>query len=235
MAAWTPGDVLPAIDLATLLRTLHEHGVRYVLIGGMALNLFGIGLVTEDVDICYDASQENARALARALRALDAVPVDADLRPRPRPIDSRALQLHDDFLFITSAGRLDCVRVPDGTGGYDDLILSAVEHEVDGIPVVVPSYEDMRRMKRATNRPKDRLGLEALGALLDVIDDEPPPSVNPSHDVAIRGSSAASPPVPPPRPPATGGDPGTWVRVREHRRADGSVVREHFRHKRRAG
>ena len=177
--AWTPGRSAPDLDLDVLFRTLHEHGVRYVVIGGAALNLLGVGLLTEDVDICYDASEANTRALARALRSLGAVPVDADLRPLPVGIEPRALQLHDNFLYVTSAGRLDCLRVPDGTAGYDDLIRTAVEHEVDGVPVVVPSYEDMRRMKLATNRPKDRIALEELGALLDVLDDMPPPA-NPS-------------------------------------------------------
>jgi hypothetical protein len=164
------------LDLDVLFGTLAEHGVKYVVIGGAALNLLGVGLLTEDVDICYQASQANTRALARALRSLDAVAVDADMKPIGAAIDPRTLQLHDNFLFLTSAGRLDCLRIPDGTRGYDDLIRTAWEYEVHGIPVVVPSYEDMRRMKLATNRPKDRLALEELGALLDVMDDVPPPA-----------------------------------------------------------
>lgn len=168
----TPGP----LDLDRLFGTLAEHGVRYVLIGGVALNLLGVGLLTEDVDICYEASQANTRALARALRGLEAVSVDADLRPIGTAIDARALQLHDNFLFLTSAGRLDCLRVPDGTAGYDDLVRTAQEIELDSIPVVVASYEDMRRMKLATGRPKDRIALEELGALLDVLDDLPPPA-----------------------------------------------------------
>ena len=231
--AWASGGPLPDLDLDQLFRVLHEHRVRFVVIGGFALNLLGVGLLTEDVDICYDASDANSRALARALRSLDAVPVDADLRPLAAEIDPRAIQFRDNFLCITSVGRLDCLRVPDGTTGYDDLIRTATEFEINGIPVVVPSYEDMRRMKLATNRPKDRLGLEELGALMDVVDDVPSPPFNP----ALRDTFSTGPP-PPTRsreaPSRTEPDilGGGWILVREHRRTDGTLVHEHFRRSR---
>lgn len=139
--------------------------------GGIALNLLGLTTPTLDVDLCYDATQANTRALLRALRSLDAVAVDADNRPLTIQTDARAMQLHDTFLFVTAAGRVDCLRIPDGTAGYDDLAQTALEYVVDGVKVVVASPEDMLRMKRATNRAKDRIAVEALGALLEEIDD----------------------------------------------------------------
>jgi hypothetical protein len=177
----------PPLDVDRLFAVLHAHGVRYVVIGGFALNMLGVGLLTQDVDICYDPGQANVRALARALRALDAVPVDADLRPVPGGVDARALQLPDNFLFVTAAGRLDCLRVPDGTAGYDDLARAARTYEVDGVPVALPAVEDIRRMKRATNRPKDRAGLEELAALLALEDDLPPPGLDPGAGGSDRG------------------------------------------------
>ena len=35
-----------------LLRRLVEHGVEFVLVGGMAAAAHGASIVTEDVDIC---------------------------------------------------------------------------------------------------------------------------------------------------------------------------------------
>jgi hypothetical protein len=171
---------LEELDPERLFGALDRHGVRYVLIGGLALVAAGLPLVTIDVDICYDAGQVNRRALARALRDLNAVPVDAGNRPLGREIDPRTLQLHDTFLFATDAGRVDCLRVPTGTGGYAGLARTAIEQTIGGVPVRVASLEDLRRMKRATNRPKDRLALELLGALEDQIDRTPASPTNPA-------------------------------------------------------
>lgn len=146
----------------------------------------GLPLVTVDVDICYDAEQANTRALVRALRELDAAPVDADGRALVREVDWRALQLHDTFLFATTAGRLDCLRVPTGTGGYTDLVRTSVRQVIAGAEVLVASLEDLRRMKRATNRPKDRLALELLGALEDEIDGTAAAPTNPSDLPEMR-------------------------------------------------
>lgn len=181
--AASPGEPIesPPLDSTRVCRTLGEHGVQYVLIGGIALNLVGVPLVTLDVDICYEASQTNTRALVRALGLLGAVPVDADNRPLPAPIEARAMQLHDTFLFVTEAGRVDCRRIPDGTAGYDDLARTAIPLDLDGVPVQVPAIQDMVRMKTATGRPKDRIALELLGALGDVLDGEPPIAHNPAE------------------------------------------------------
>jgi hypothetical protein len=127
----------------------------------------GITLNTQDIDICCEQSQTSTRALVRALCDLHAVPVDADDLPFHTSVEPRSLQLSDTFLFVTDAGRVDFLRIPAGTAGFDDLIRTASECEIGGVPVVVPSLEDIARMKRATNRPKDRIALELLGALRD--------------------------------------------------------------------
>lgn len=46
-----------------ILATLNEHGVRFVLIGGLAANLWGSDNITQDVDVCYARDRENIAAL----------------------------------------------------------------------------------------------------------------------------------------------------------------------------
>ena len=50
-----------------LLRTLHTAGVKFVLIGGLAMVAHGSATLTGDVDICYARDAENLERLARAL------------------------------------------------------------------------------------------------------------------------------------------------------------------------
>ena len=162
----------PEFDPVRLVRTLLEHRVRFILIGGLAGNVHGSSQATFDLDICYERSDANLAVLAAALTSLHArlrgVPPDLPFR-----LDARTLKNGDSFTFTTDAGDLDCLGTPAGTTGYVDLARNAVEMEVVGLRVPVVSLDDLMRMKRAADRPKDRLALEILGALRDEIDGVP--------------------------------------------------------------
>jgi hypothetical protein len=153
-----------ALDLPRLLRTLDAHKVEYIIIGGIAATAHGSPSFTDDLDICYQRSKPNTRALARALHAVGAVLHDGT-QIITRDVLPRALELGNFFLFWTGAGKLDCLAAPDGTAGFDDLVQNAELIEYEGIRVRVTSLDDLIRMKRAVARPKDRVELEILGAL----------------------------------------------------------------------
>jgi len=160
----------PAFDPLSALRTLLEHEVRFVLIGGYAGALRGSPVITGDLDICYARDDADLERLADALRELD-----AGLRGAPPDVpfllDARTLRAGDHFTFSTSAGPLDCLGTPAGTKGFPDLDARATDEVVDGITIRVASIDDLIRMKRAAGRPKDRIALEWLSALRDELDD----------------------------------------------------------------
>src|SRR5438105_15139068 len=56
----------------TIFRVLQEHGVDFVLIGGMAAAIHGSDLSTGDVDITPEAGRKNLERLSRALAELQA-------------------------------------------------------------------------------------------------------------------------------------------------------------------
>jgi hypothetical protein len=57
-------------DLVGLCRSLNRESVRYVLIGGFAVILHGFVRGTKDIDLLIDPSEENVRALKRAMSDL---------------------------------------------------------------------------------------------------------------------------------------------------------------------
>jgi hypothetical protein len=83
-----------------------------------------------------------------------------------------SLENGDSFTFTTDAGDFDCLGTPAGTAGYGDLIRQATHYDVSGTRVPVVSLDDLIRMKKAAGRPKDKLGLEILGALREEIDEQ---------------------------------------------------------------
>src|SRR5688572_6219266 len=158
-------------DPVHVLRRLQGHGVRFVLIGGLAAKAHGSPTLTVDLDICYARDRDNLERLAAVLMELGSVlrgaPRDLPFRP-----DRRTLERGATFTLATDFGDLDVVGTPAGVSGFEDLDANAMEAELDEDLVVrIASLDDLIRMKRAAGRPKDRVELEILGALRDEIDE----------------------------------------------------------------
>jgi len=159
----------PAFDPLMALRTLIDHRVRFVLIGGYAGALRGSPVITGDVDICYARDDENLERLAAALQALGSR-LRGAAPDVPFRLDAAALRAGDHFTFTTTAGSLDCLGTPAGTDGFGDLDASASDEDLEGVVVRVASLDDLIRMKRAAGRPADLIAVEWLSALRDEID-----------------------------------------------------------------
>lgn len=157
-------------DPVHILHRLQAHGVRFVLIGGLAAKAHGSPTLTVDIDICYARDRDNLERLAAVLAELGAVlrgaPADLPFHP-----DRRTLERGDTFTLTTAYGDLDILGTPSGVAGFEELNANADEAKLDEALVVrVASLDDLMRMKRAAGRPKDRVELEILGALRDEID-----------------------------------------------------------------
>lgn len=160
-----------AFDPLRILKTLDRHGVRFVIIGGIAGRLWGSTIVTNDLDICYGRDRANLQALAAALRELKAKLRGVD-RDVPFMTDARTLELGDSFTFTTTAGSFDILGTPSGSGGYTALARTATEMDVGGVSALVASIEDLIQMKRAAGRPKDLIEAEVLAAVREEIENE---------------------------------------------------------------
>lgn len=162
---WT-SDIEP-FDAPAILRTLDDHGVRYVLVGGVAAIAHGYAGATFDADIVPERRQPNLGRLASALRELRAQPYAdprrTDLAADGAPPEAGKLDLGDPasllkellWFFSTSAGRLDVLLVIDGPGGYEPLAARASMVRIAGVDVPVASLDDLIESKVAAGREKD--------------------------------------------------------------------------------
>ena len=157
----------PAFDPARALAVLNAHGVRYVVIGGIAAAAHGSPMLTSDLDVCYARDDSNLRSLANALVALH-----ARLRGAPEglpfQLDHLTLRNGDHCTFVTDAGDLDVLATPAGTAGYDQLASDAPAVDLgESLRVRIASLDLLIRMKVAVGRPKDLFALETLRAIRD--------------------------------------------------------------------
>jgi predicted nucleotidyltransferase len=152
----------PAFD--QLLRRLSEAGVEFVLIGGLAVNAWGVVRGTKDVDIVVAPDPENLKVVAEvAVAAGGHVQRGEALLGTPFSIAAE-LASGEQMAIDTDLGRLDIVQGLDGVPSFDELRSRASDAEVLGVNVSVCSVEDLRAMKRAAGRGQDLVDLENLGA-----------------------------------------------------------------------
>lgn len=153
-------------DPERILSELGAHGVKFVVIGGLAGSLHGSPHATFDLDITPSRHRENLVRLADALRALGArIRVDEGDGGLAFDCSADFLGRVDLLNLTTVAGDMDIAFVPTGTEGYDDLAQSAITVVIRDTTFDIASLDDIIRSKQAADRPKDRLVLPALRAL----------------------------------------------------------------------
>lgn len=157
----------PEFQPHALIRTLVEHEVDFVVVGGLAAMSHGSAYPSFDLDVAYARDHANLERLADALRQLAATlrgaPPDV-----PFQLDAESLKAGAHFTFSTPFGALDVLDRPDGAPPYETLKGLAVQATVEGEPVLVASLDHLIAMKEATGRPHDK----TVAAELRVISDE---------------------------------------------------------------
>jgi hypothetical protein len=152
------------MKLQELLRRLGEAGVRFSVIGGVALIARGVQRATEDLDIAYARDRENLARLAEALRPLHprlrGVPGDL-----PFTLDAASLRAGLNFTLDTDLGPLDLLGEVPGLGTFERVDEASSELDLEGLRVLVLTVEGLERAKRAAGRPKDLVDLGYLRAL----------------------------------------------------------------------
>lgn len=147
-----------------LLRRLSEAGVEFVLVGGLALNAWGVVRGTKDVDIVVAPDPENLRRVADVVVGLRGYVQTGESFLSSGPSIAAQLESGEQVAIDTDFGRLDVVQGLDGVPTYEELEARATETDVLDVRVSVCSVEDLRAMKRAAGRTRDLADLEDLDA-----------------------------------------------------------------------
>lgn len=152
------------MKLQELLKRLVDHGVRFSVIGGVALIARGVQRATDDLDIAYARDRENLARLTEAL-----APIHPTLRGVPAGLpfvlDVPSLRSGLNFTLDTDLGPLDLLGEVPGLGTFEHVDAMSSELEITGVRMLVLTIDGLERSKRAAGRPKDLVDLGYLRAL----------------------------------------------------------------------
>jgi predicted nucleotidyltransferase len=153
--------------LESIFDALDRSGVRYVVVGGVAVVLHGFARLTADLDLVVDLRPNEARRVIEALQALGLrprVPVDpldfADSDLRQTWIREKHMRV---FTMIDPGNPLRQVDLfVEHPIPFDDLFQRAELVDLGTATVRVASIEDLLTLKLGSGRGRDLADVEAL-------------------------------------------------------------------------
>lgn len=146
-------------QIVDIWRQFHINQVKYLTIGGFAVNIYGFNRNTGDIDIYIKDSIENRNNLRKALK-------NAGIGDFKQIEIIQFVPGWTDFS-LDFGMRLDIMTEVKGLENipFDELWKLATVVMVEEIPVFFLDYNNLIASKKAVNRPKDQLDIEELEKL----------------------------------------------------------------------
>ncbi|OAB27286.1 MULTISPECIES: hypothetical protein [Flavobacterium] len=146
-------------QIVAIWNSFFQNKVRYITIGGFAVNIYGYNRNTGDIDIYLEDTLENRINLRKALKSIDLGDFET----------IETMQFIPGWTdFTLSYGlRLDIMTAVKGleNKSFDSLLNDATVLMIKETPVYFIDYDNLIIAKKATNRPKDILDIEELEKL----------------------------------------------------------------------
>lgn len=153
-------------DFLAILRTLAEHRVDFIVVGGVCAVLHGAPVATFDLDLVHSRAPANLDRLLVALKVLDAhyrVPGRENMAPNLSHLSSSGHQL-----LMTSAGPLDLLGEIGKGHGYDELFGHSAQIQVgSGLQIRILNLDTLIKVKEETARERDKAVLMILRRTLE--------------------------------------------------------------------
>lgn len=159
--------------LGEVAKALEAQGVRYLVVGGVAVNAHGYARATRDLDLVIQLGPQNVERALKALAELGFRPTipepmeafaDPDKRKEWREQrNMEAFSLNSDRFPLTPVDLL--VEEP---FDFDEVMKASSRVDLGiGVPVRIVDIQTLIHMKEKVGRPRDLDDIEHLRFLLD--------------------------------------------------------------------
>ena len=138
-----------------LLKALARERVEFVVVGGVAANLYGSSYATRDLDIVAPLTVENCGRLMAALHSHSPRFYQAHGKPLVvRP--PQELAHFKNLYLLTDIGIVDVLGSLPPVGSYETVASRAVPIAIFGVDCRIVSLDDLIDVKHHVGRPKDK-------------------------------------------------------------------------------
>lgn len=156
-----------------IFKCLNDAKVKYLVAGGMAVNLHGIPRVTQDLDIVVDLSPDNVKNLAETLKSIGffpRAPVDplliADPAVRNEWITKKNMKVFCFYNGKMPMYEIDVfIIIP---VDINKAFKRAVIKKTGKISIPLVSIDDLIKMKKLAGRPQDLWDIRMLKTLQEM-------------------------------------------------------------------
>jgi hypothetical protein len=150
-----------------VLEGLYKNHVKYLVVGGLSVNLYGVPRVTQDIDIIIAMTKGNILKITSLLKELGYVP--------RLPVNPDDLANHDKVKYWIKNKNLKAFSFYQRKANYkviDIVLVHPLDFEksfinrtvkkAKDIEIYLASIEDIIKMKALSGRPQDLSDIEML-------------------------------------------------------------------------
>ena len=146
-------------DLINFWKSLNQFDVKYIMIGGFAVNLHGFSRTTGDLDIWLKDETGNRKKLGKSL---------VQFGYEEGSFENLDFVAGWTDFYIGSGVRLDIITKMVGLGNisFEEALENAEIAQIYDVTVPFLHINQLIKNKRATNRPKDIIDVIELEKIL---------------------------------------------------------------------
>jgi hypothetical protein len=138
-------------DFKDFIRFLNKHDVRYLLVGGWAVGIYGNPRATKDIDFLIAIDDVNINKLQKSLLDFGAPTVENSIFQKKGNV----------FRLGSSPIQIDIINEASGID-FDECYLKRTTVTVEGLDISIISKEDLIKNKRESGRHRDLADVEFL-------------------------------------------------------------------------
>lgn len=160
------------LDYLGIFKKFNEEGIRYLVVGGMAVNFYGIPRMTYDIDILLELKADNIQKYIRLMTEWGfkpKIPVSimdfADQDKRNDWIRNKHMKAFNLFNPDWAIKEIDVII--GSAVDYEQGSSRARVLEIQGVSIPVVGLNDLIKMKEGTDRRQDEADIRYLKDLKD--------------------------------------------------------------------